>query len=70
MNTENQIHLENFIEHLTLERSMSDNTIEAYKDDIEKLIFYSENFLGDKNLETLTLDEISSKNFKRSKTFL
>ncbi|MBQ5404265.1 MAG: tyrosine recombinase [Bacteroidales bacterium] len=60
MNTENQIHLENFIEHLTLERSMSDNTIEAYKDDIEKLIFYSENFLGDKNLETLTLDDLSN----------
>ena len=38
---------------------MSSNTIEAYKNDIEKLAFYAENFLNGKTLIELTLDDLT-----------
>ncbi|MBQ9214736.1 MAG: tyrosine recombinase XerD [Bacteroidales bacterium] len=59
MTEHNRICVEIFLEHLALERSMSSNTIDAYQNDIEKLAFYSENFLTNKQLENLTYDDLT-----------
>lgn len=60
MNPHNQILTENFLEHLALERSMAQNSIEAYKNDMSKLSYYTETILGDRNFELLTLDDLSA----------
>jgi integrase/recombinase XerD len=60
MTEHNQNLIENFLEHLSLERSMSENTVEAYKDDIEKLAFYAEEYLESNSLETLTLENLTA----------
>ncbi len=59
MNVVNEKYLGDFLEYLTLERSMATNSIEAYRNDIEKLCYYVEEFLGGRNLETITMDELS-----------
>ena len=55
----NQTHIELFVEHLALERSMSANTIEAYQKDIEKLAFYCDDCLNGKNLKDLTPEDLT-----------
>lgn len=59
MNPINENLAQEFYEYLTLERSMSQNSIDAYRDDINKLIFYTESYLGDRNLDTLTINDLS-----------
>lgn len=60
MNQHN-FHIQNsFEEYMTLERSMSQNSIEAYTRDIDKLAFFSETFLKDRNFEEITADELSA----------
>ena len=59
MTESNLTYIEIFLEHLSLERSMSENTIDAYKKDIEKLAFFSEDCLNGKNLKDLTPDDLS-----------
>ena len=59
MTESNLTYIEIFLEHLSLERSMSENTIDAYKKDIEKLAFFSEDCLNGKNLKDLTPEDLS-----------
>ncbi|MBR4676376.1 MAG: tyrosine recombinase XerD [Bacteroidales bacterium] len=59
MTESNLTYIEIFLEHLSLERSMSENTIDAYKKDIEKLAFFSEDCLNSKNLKDLTPEDLS-----------
>lgn len=59
MNPVNENYLQDFCEYLTLERGMSQNSIDAYHDDIRKLISYNEAFLGDRNLDLLSISDLS-----------
>ena len=60
MNERNSTLMELFAEHLALERSLSDNTVAAYSEDIKKLAAYSEAVLGGKDLDRLSFDNVNS----------
>lgn len=59
MNPVNENLAEDFYEYLALERSMAQNSIDAYRHDMGKLMYYTEFYLGDRNLDTLTLNDLS-----------
>jgi integrase/recombinase XerD len=59
MNVVNENYIENFIEYLTLERSLAQNSIEAYRSDLKKLVEYSEMKLGDQNLDRISQNDLS-----------
>ena len=60
MNQHNLHIITNFSEYLTLERGMSANSIEAYCRDVDKLAFYSESVLKNRNFEEITTDELAA----------
>lgn len=60
MNPHNQILIDDFLKHLLLERSMALNSIDAYKDDMEKLLYWTEEFAGNRNLEDIGIEDLSA----------
>lgn len=60
MNQHNINILKGFSEYLTLERGMSANSIEAYTRDVDKLAFYAESVLKNRNFEEITTDELAA----------
>ncbi len=60
MNQHNLHIITNFAEYLTLERGMSANSIEAYTRDVDKLAFYAESVLKNRNFEEITTDELAA----------
>ena len=60
MNQHNLHIITNFSEYLTLERGMSANSIEAYTRDVDKLAFYAESVLKNRNFEEITTDELAA----------
>lgn len=56
---ENKNLLENFNQYMVLERSMSPNSVDAYKTDIEKLIFFSEEVLKINDLKLLDINMLA-----------
>ena len=60
MNHHNIDIIKNFADYLTLERGMSANSIEAYCRDVDKLAFYSESVLKNRNFEEITTEELAA----------
>ena len=60
MNQHNLHIIKNFADYLTLERGMSANSIEAYTRDVDKLAFYAESVLKNRNFEEITTDELAA----------
>ncbi len=60
MNHHNIDIIKNFADYLTLERGMSANSIEAYTRDVDKLAFYAESVLKNRNFEEITTDELAA----------
>ena len=60
MNQHNINIVKGFAEYITLERSMSANSVEAYTRDVDKLLFYTESVLKDRDLEQVTTDELAA----------
>ncbi len=60
MNHHNIDIIKNFADYLTLERGMSPNSIEAYCRDVDKLAFYSEGILKNRNFEEITTEELAA----------
>ena len=60
MNHHNIDIIKNFADYLTLERGMSANSIEAYCRDVDKLAFYAESVLKNRNFEEITTEELAA----------
>ena len=65
MNSQNL--LDNYLIHLALERGLSKHTVDNYRNDIKKLLFWMEAFALDETLSTLSAESLRHFLYSQSK---